>query len=102
MLDIPRHGFVNFHYAPLPQYRGSKPLFWMMKDGVKETGVTVHRMTAGEYDDGPVLFRSSVPIYPQSDNPSGVFCTQLGFSGVELTGKLLDALRIGDLQGGVQ
>ena len=99
VLDIPRQGFVNFHYAPLPQYRGSNPLFWMMKDGVKETGVTVHRMTA-EYDDGPVLFRSSVPIYPQVT--FGMLCTQLGFSGVELTGKLLEALRTGDLLGGPQ
>src|SRR5689334_15249724 len=28
-LALPRYGFVNFHYAPLPQWRGSNPLFWM-------------------------------------------------------------------------
>lgn len=94
VLDIPKQGFFNFHYAPLPAYRGANPLFWMMKDGIAETGVTVHQMTA-EYDDGPILFNSNIPIHPQVT--FGMLCTQLGFSALELTDRLLQTLRSGEI-----
>jgi Methionyl-tRNA formyltransferase len=99
VLKLPRLGFVNFHYAPLPRYRGANPLFWMIKNGVKETGVTVHRMTA-EFDDGPILLASKVSI-PQGAT-MGMVCTQLAYSGVELTGKLLQLLEAGIVEGAAQ
>jgi methionyl-tRNA formyltransferase len=99
VLALPSQGFINFHYAPLPEYRGPNPLFWMLKDGVKETGVTVHRMTA-EFDEGPILFKSTIPIHPGIT--FGMLCSQLGFNGLELTDKVLQALSSGTLIDTVQ
>src|SRR5689334_12645626 len=58
VLSIPKYGFINFHYAPLPFWRGANPLFWMLRNGEREGGVTVHEMTAS-YDTGAVLLEQS-------------------------------------------
>lgn len=92
----PRFGFINFHYAPLPEYRGANPLFWMIRNGVKEGGVTVHLMT-GEMDNGPILLTSSVPVHPATT--FGMLVSQLGFSGAELSGKLLQLMQINHMTG---
>lgn len=94
VLNVPKRGFINFHYAPLPAYRGPNPLFWMVRDGAKEAGVSVHRMTA-EIDEGPILFRSTIPI--QTGITFGMLCSQLGFNGIELTDKVLQALLAGNI-----
>src|SRR5574337_1970130 len=52
-LSVPKHGFINFHYSPLPEFRGSNPLFWMIKEQLYNGGVTVHRMNE-KFDDGPI------------------------------------------------
>lgn len=94
-LSRPRHGFINFHYAPLPAYRGANPLFWMIRDGIKATGVTVHRMTA-EFDEGPVLLQSSLPIEP--DATFGMLVAGLGFHGAQLADALVQALPKGGIK----
>lgn len=94
VLDRPKHGFINFHYAPLPTYRGSNPLFWMVKDGAKEAGVSVHRMTA-EFDEGPILFESKIPM--SAGITFGMLCTQLGFNGMQLADKVVNGLMSGSI-----
>lgn len=94
LLTIPKWGFFNFHYAPLPEYKGANPLFWMIKNGDKEGGVTVHRMTAN-FDEGPIVLKSKFPI--QQNTTFGMFTGQLGFGGLELTGQLLMGLQNGSL-----
>ncbi len=96
VLSLPRFGFINFHYAPLPEYRGANPLFWMIRDGVREAGVTVHQMTA-ELDDGPVVLTSKVPVHPAAT--FGMLVSALGFSGADLSGKLLQVMQSGSLAG---
>jgi methionyl-tRNA formyltransferase len=98
-LTKPRLGFINFHYAPLPEYRGANPLFWMIRNGVKEGGVTVHVMT-GAMDDGPILLTSKVTVHPGTT--FGMMISQLGFSGAELSGKLLQLMQIGHMTGAPQ
>ncbi len=95
-LGLPRYGFINFHYAPLPEYRGANPLFWMIRNGVQEAGVTVHQMTA-EMDDGPIILMSRVPVHPGAT--FGMVVSALGFSGAELSGKLLQLMQAGTLTG---
>lgn len=99
ILGVPRYGFINFHYAPLPEYRGANPLFWMIRNGVQEAGVTVHQMTA-EMDDGPVLLASKLPIQPAAT--FGMLVSMLGFNGAELSGKLLQLMQSGNLKGTAQ
>ena len=88
-LQVPPHGFINFHYAPLPEWRGSNPLFWMLRNRAETAGVTVHRMTA-EVDAGDVLFRQTFSLSPE--HTFGFLCTQLAYCGAELTGRLLQGL----------
>jgi methionyl-tRNA formyltransferase len=89
LLNIPKHGFINFHYAPLPEFRGPAPLFWMIRDRAAELGVSVHRMDT-EYDTGDVLLQKRVPLSAQLT--SGMCTAQLAFMGAEMTGQLLQAL----------
>lgn len=93
-LSIPAHGFINFHYAPLPAWRGPNPLFWMIRDRVNMAGITVHKMNA-DYDSGPVLLQLPVPIQP--DITFGILYTQLAFAGLQITDHLLQRLQAGTL-----
>lgn len=95
LLSRPAYGFVNFHYAPLPDFRGPAPLFWMIRNQVKEGGVTVHQMDAG-FDTGPVLLQHRLPISP--DLTYGWLVTQLAYAGLQLCWNLLQALATGTLQ----
>ncbi len=88
-LKIPKYGFINFHYAPLPEFRGTNPLFWMIKAQVSEGGVTVHKMDEN-FDSGDILFMKKVPIYP--DASFGMLIGQLAFVGAELVIPLLNGL----------
>lgn len=63
---------VNIHPAPLPRFGGQG--MWghhvheaVLASGVKESGPTVHLVTA-EYDEGPVLAHRPVPVLPD-DTP---------------------------------
>lgn len=95
VLGLPKWGFFNFHYAPLPEFRGPNPLFWMIRDGAREIGVTVHRMTE-EYDAGPILVQTRT----QADRNStfGMLISRLGYMGLELSGTLLSGMSAGNLQ----
>lgn len=95
LLKIPKHGFVNFHYAPLPHYRGKNPLFWMIRNRVSEGGVSVHRMDEN-LDTGEVLLSKSIEIYP--DTSFGMLISQLAFAGAELTMPLLEGLEADTLK----
>lgn len=94
-LRYPKHGFINFHYAPLPAWRGSNPLFWMIRQGASTGGVTVHEMNE-TYDAGPIVLEASFPI--SKDINFGIFYTQLAFLGMRLTMDLLQQLESGLLQ----
>ncbi len=94
LLTIPKWGFFNFHYAPLPEYKGANPLFWIIKNGDKEGGVTIHRMTEN-YDEGPIVLKSKFPL--QKNTTFGMLTGQLGYNGLELTGQLLMGLQNGSL-----
>lgn len=60
-LDVPRLGSVNNHPALLPRHRGPYPFAWAFREGDEVFGSTWHRMDA-EYDTGPILAQSSVPL----------------------------------------
>jgi folate-dependent phosphoribosylglycinamide formyltransferase PurN len=52
---------VNVHWALLPRYAGIAPYFWVLREGERETGVTVHLM-APELDTGPILRQRRLEI----------------------------------------
>jgi methionyl-tRNA formyltransferase len=61
LLKLPRHGCLNLHPSLLPAYRGPAPLFWVFRNGERETGVTVHLMDEG-LDTGDILLQERVEI----------------------------------------
>lgn len=54
-------GAVNVHGALLPKNRGPNPIQWAILWRQHETGVTLHRVTAG-LDEGPIIAQRRVPI----------------------------------------
>ena len=61
VLDIPPKGCLNLHGSYLPKYRGRCPVNWVLVNGEKETGVTLHYMTPRP-DDGDIVAQQKVAI----------------------------------------
>lgn len=64
VLEIPRHGCINLHSAPLPRYQGMMPNFWTMVHGEPHATVTVHYMVE-KLDAGDIVLQRPVPIRPE-------------------------------------
>lgn len=90
VLALPPQGFLNFHFAALPGYRGPEPTFWQLRNGEPAGAVTVHRMAA-DFDTGPVLVALPVPIGPHDTH--GLHRGQLALAGVPAARQLLAGLR---------
>lgn len=45
---------INFHFAPLPHFKGAQPVFWLIKNGEKTGGITAHIMTE-KIDGGGII-----------------------------------------------
>jgi len=61
ILEIPLKGCLNLHGSLLPKYRGRVPINWVLVNGEKETGVTLHYMTPRP-DDGDIVHQKQIPI----------------------------------------
>ena len=61
ILDIPAAGCLNLHGSLLPKYRGRCPINWVLVNGEKETGVTLHYMTP-KPDDGDIVHQKKIVI----------------------------------------
>jgi methionyl-tRNA formyltransferase len=90
VLALPPQGFINFHFAALPGYRGPEPTFWQIRNGEAFGAVTAHRMVA-EFDAGPVLVATPVPIGPFDTH--GMHRNQLALAAVGTGRQLLAGLR---------
>ena len=66
LIETPPMGFINCHAGALPFYRGRNPLNWVLINGEKEFGVTVHYMDEG-IDTGDIIKQNMVPIAPNDD-----------------------------------
>ncbi|MGY3090571.1 methionyl-tRNA formyltransferase [Hymenobacter sp. UYAg731] len=90
VLGLPPQGFINFHFAALPGYRGPEPTFWQLRNGEPTGAVTAHRMDA-HFDTGPVLVATPVPIGPHDTH--GLHRGQLALAAVGTGQQLLTGLR---------
>ncbi|MBI3060649.1 MAG: formyltransferase [Deltaproteobacteria bacterium] len=61
LLAIPRLGAMNLHGSLLPKYRGRSPVNWVLVNGEKETGVTLHYMVETA-DAGDIIAQRRVSI----------------------------------------
>ena len=69
VLDLPPRGCLNVHPSLLPELRGPEPVFWAFHRGLRETGVTLHRMNEA-LDAGPIVAQQRVPILDGATIPS--------------------------------
>ena len=81
LIEVPTLGCFNLHPALLPQFRGPDPLFWIFYHGVRQTGVTIHRM-AKRIDAGDIVAQSIWDI------ESGISEVRLLARCAEVGGKL--------------
>lgn len=91
VLNIPPHGFINFHFGILPQYRGADAIFWQIRNREKEGGISVHRMT-GKLDKGPLYIVHRTPLSPH--DTYGSHLLNLSMSAVQVVEQLLRMLQI--------
>jgi len=61
ILALPRQGALNLHGSLLPRYRGRCPVNWVLVNGERETGVTLHHMEA-KPDRGDIVAQRAVAI----------------------------------------
>ena len=61
LIELAPKGCLNLHTALLPKYRGLMPTFWVLKNGEKETGLSVFLVDEG-IDSGPIVVQKRVPI----------------------------------------
>ena len=61
ILDITPAGCLNLHGSLLPRYRGKCPINWVLINGEKETGITLHYMTPRP-DDGDIVCCKRIEI----------------------------------------
>lgn len=82
ILRLPRFGCLNVHPSMLPRFRGPAPLFWALRSGVSETGVTVHYMDE-QFDTGDVALQRPFSL------PEGITHPELEGKLAQLGGELL-------------
>jgi methionyl-tRNA formyltransferase len=81
VLGFARLGAYNLHPSILPAYRGRAPVNWMLVNGEREAGVTLHCMVA-RADAGDIIGQRTVAI-DDSDNALTLY-RKLVPLGVEL------------------
>ena len=71
ILDIPKMGAFNLHGSLLPRFRGRSPVNWVLIEGEKKTGLTLHYMLE-KPDAGDIIAQREVMI-EFDDNAYTVF-----------------------------
>jgi len=84
ILAIPRLGCLNLHGSLLPKYRGRAPINWVLVNGERETGVTLHYMTE-KPDAGDIVCQQAVAI--ADDDTAATLNARM----VQAAGEMLDA-----------
>jgi UDP-4-amino-4-deoxy-L-arabinose formyltransferase/UDP-glucuronic acid dehydrogenase (UDP-4-keto-hexauronic acid decarboxylating) len=90
IIDIPSTGCYNMHGSLLPRYRGRCPVNWVLINGEKETGITLHKMTPRP-DDGDILGQEHIII--DNDDTAMTLHKKLAQASEELLKKLLPEIK---------
>ncbi|MCS4272807.1 MULTISPECIES: bifunctional UDP-4-amino-4-deoxy-L-arabinose formyltransferase/UDP-glucuronic acid oxidase ArnA [Raoultella] len=94
ILNLAPQGAFNLHGSLLPKYRGRAPLNWVLVNGERATGVTLHRMI-GRADAGDIVAQQSVVI--GADDVALTLHRRLCTAASELLGQALPAIREGNI-----
>ena len=80
LVNIPKHGTIQYHPSLLPRYRGPSSINWPIIKGDTQTGLTIFRPSDG-LDEGPIILQKTVPIGPD-DTLGSVYFDRLFPLGV--------------------
>lgn len=92
LIDLAPKGCLNLHTALLPKYRGLMPTFWVLKNGEKETGVSVFLVDEG-IDSGPIVIQERVRI--EGDSLESLI-RKTKIVGMNAVWEAVEAIRTGD------
>jgi UDP-4-amino-4-deoxy-L-arabinose formyltransferase / UDP-glucuronic acid dehydrogenase (UDP-4-keto-hexauronic acid decarboxylating) len=92
VLDIPKGGCLNLHGSLLPKYRGRCPINWVLVNGEKETGVTLHYMTP-KPDDGDIVAQKRVEI--ADDDTAKTLADKTVKAAIDLLDEVLPKIKNG-------
>jgi methionyl-tRNA formyltransferase len=67
LLSAPKKGFINFHPAPLPEYKGPNEMEQGIKNREISWGVTVHLMDEN-YDTGKIIKILKIKLHEPPTN----------------------------------
>ena len=85
-------GIINLHPSLLPKYRGANPIFWAIRNGEKEFGITVHYLNE-KIDAGDIIMQKKIPI---EDYETIIDCKKKFFrEGTILLKKAIDMIANG-------
>ena len=62
-LSTTKMGYINCHPSLLPNYRGAMPYFHIIKNGEKQSGITLHFMDES-FDTGDIVYQKEFNILP--------------------------------------
>lgn len=100
LVNIPKHGTIQYHPSLLPRYRGPSSINWPIARGDTETGLSIFRPTDG-LDEGPVILQKTCAIGPD-DTLGDVYFNSLFPMGVAALLEAADLVVSGQHQEAVQ
>ena len=95
LLSIPRIIAINLHASLLPAYRGKHPVFWALRNGERQAGLTAHVMDP-RFDTGDIVYQVRVRTRKQ-DTVSTLYDRIIGKS-VSLVPRLIADVAQGTLR----
>ncbi len=54
LAGVPK-GIYNIHFGKLPEFRGPSPVFWQLKKGCPQIGLTIHELS-DKFDSGAIVW----------------------------------------------
>lgn len=88
--DMPTHGTIGVHAAPLPEGRGQAPVNWQLIHGREEATVSVYQFT-DEVDAGRLFGQRTIPILEREAVSS--LTDRLVYHGIQLVCEVVTAER---------
>ncbi len=98
-LDAASAGAINVHPSLLPKYRGPSPMQWAVRNGDKETGITVISMTE-RMDAGDILYQEKTPLGPEED--TAALSRRLALRAAEILPPIVEKVLAGGMAGAVR
>lgn len=99
VLQLPRHGCLNFHPSLLPRYRGAAPVQRAIMAGERTSGLSIMRLVK-KLDAGPILLQQAWPLREEAD--AEALLAEAGELGAPLMVRVLERLEREDLPAAVE